>query len=553
MVTPAESRLVSATWGALAASSPDPISLAREKILRWVASRSDEALPSNAYSGASFSLALGHCDVISGNGLWALRFDTADEELRDEAGIERRWRTEAVIAEIKEKAIFTVRLSVVTAIPGVPFFRSSPSLVRELAEAPGLIFDGLLNPQELSRNAALLFQFLSRKDRLPVLAVADNEDGSESFYVQAISKSVCGFAHVVRIPNQTAWDITKAFGRKWSVFNGALRLFMPGVSLELGNYRDHPIWLKQSLPADREGVRAFTRRLLDRLLTSSVSRTDLDELAPSFNSINSHLRALQLADASTVARKAQAEVAAAKTSEDRVAAQHRQIDAMRVEADSLRAQVASIDAKLLEAIQDRDMAYEFNRELEQEIDRLKAQIFGISARNRSLEAQLAEYGEARVAVEPLVSFEDLEDWSERHFAGRLVILPKAARAAKKAVYEDVDHISSCLTLLASHYVDMRRGRDSAAESFRNECERLRVEVSDVGEALQNHRYRQQFLAPYQRGSIELDLHLAPAPGTSERGSWDPKRTYRIYFAWDSEQEVVVIGSLPGHLTTSLTH
>jgi hypothetical protein len=200
------------------------------------------------------------------------------------------------------------------------------------------------------------------------------------------------------------------------------------------------------------------------------------------------------------------------------------------------------------------MAYELNRELEQEVDRLKAQIFGISSRNRALEAQLLEAGASgQIEIEPLNSYDDLEDWAERFFAGRLVILPKAVRAAKKAEYADLKNISDCLSLLASEYVDMRRGVHSGGERYRQKCDELRVEVAPVGDALQNHRYRQQFTAPYQRGYIELDLHLAPAPGTSERGSWDPKRTFRIYFSWDSEQEVVVIGSLPGHLTTSLTH
>lgn len=426
-------------------------------------------------------------------------------------------------------------------------------MVRELSEAPGIVFDGQPDPQDLCDSAPRLFQFLTRRDRRPVLAVADHGEASSGIDTNALKKTYCGFAHVVRVSDELAWEITRTFGRKWSVFNGALRLFMPGVAPDIDNYRDHPIWLKKALPSDTDGLRTFNRRLLDRLLASSVSRPDLEELAPSFNSISSHLRALQLAEVSKLARKAQADVSAATTSEGKVAAQDRQIEAMRVEGDGLRAQLASVDAKLLDVGQDRDMAYEINRELEQEIDRLKAQIFGISTRNRVLESKLAEDDAGQPVIEHLNSYEDLEDWAEQYFAGRLVVLPKAARAAKKAIYSDLEHISRCLTLLAFHYVDMRRGVELAAERYKKNCEALRVEISDVGEALQNHRYRQQFLAPYQRGYIELDQHLAPAPGTSDRGSRDPQKTYRIYFAWDQEQEVVVIGSLPGHLTTGMTH
>jgi hypothetical protein len=549
-----ENRLVSATWGNLIGDAAQAVSAARKNILEWVTKRSDETLPVEAFSGSAFSLALGHCDVLSDGGIWAMRFDTADDAVREELGVERRWRTEAVLADIGGSAIFTTRLSVVTAVSGVPFFRSAPAVVRELAVKPGILFDGLSSNDEIASSAHQLVAFLARSDRRPVIAIADNEDGTESIANRILKDHFVGFAHVIRICPDVAWAITKSLGREWSVFNGAIRLFMPGMNPDAEDYRKHPICLKGSLPTDRQGWSVFRNRMLDRLLAISSARADLDDLAPSFNAINNHLRAVQLAEASKAARVAAVSLDQATTSEDKALAQAAQIEALNAEIDLYRAQTESVKAQVLEVSQDRDLAYEVNEDLEQELDRLKSQIFGITARNRSLEAKLAESGSTGFEdFAPLSSYDDLEEWAEKYFAGRLVVLPKAVRACKKGEYEDLDRISNCIALLAMQYVDMRRGLDGSGSRYREKCDELRIEISPVGEALKNHRYREQFVAPYLRATVELDMHLAPAVGTSERGSWDPKRTFRIYFAWDDEQEVVLLGSLPGHLTTSMTH
>jgi len=44
----------------------------------------------------------------------------------------------------------------------------------------------------------------------------------------------------------------------------------------------------------------------------------------------------------------------------------------------------------------------------------------------------------------------------------------------------------------------------------------------------------------------MDRHLVK--GTSR----DPRFCMRIYFFWDDEENVVVVGHLPGHLTTAAT-
>lgn len=552
----AEVRPVSATWGELVGPTDASIFTARKTILDWISKRSDESVPAAAYDGGPFSLALGHGEVVAGNGLWALRFDTSDEDLREEEGIERRWRTEIVIANPKQgNSLFSVKLSVITATSGVPFIRSAPQLVRDLSVAPGLIFDGeRYGSNKIGEEAKVFFEFLLRHDRRPVIAVAENEMGTVSVDIEWLRRFSAGFAHVVRVPDQLASEIRRRYGRKWSVYGGAIRIYMPGVLLGDDGYRASPIITQKTIPNEKAEQKRFLRRLTEKMLSFSVLRHDLDEQAPGFLSIRSHLQSLAIAGASKAAAKARADVEAANTNEDKISAQAREIEAMRLEQDALRSQARDIEEKLRESLQERDLAYDGNQELEQEVDRLKKQVFSVNARARIFEAKLLEGGEKiQIEIEHPASYEDLDDWAEKYYPDRLIILPKAIKAAKKSEYEDVEHIGRCLSLLAVEYVDMRRGVVGAQDLYQKKCNDLRVEVSPVGSALQNHRYKHQFVAPYQNGYAELDLHLSPASGTAERGSVDPKKTYRIYFSWDRDQELVVVGSMPSHLTTTLTN
>lgn len=551
----AEVRPVSATWGELVGATDTAVFEARKTILDWISERSDESIPATAYDGGAFSLALGHGEVIAGSGLWALRFDTADEGLREEEGVERRWRTEIVIANQKRgNALFSIRLSVITAVSGVPFIRSAPHLVRDLSVAPGLVFDGKqYGSDEIGKEAKAFFEFLRRHDRRPVIAISEDEKGIISIDMEWFRRICAGYAHVVCVSNQLSWEIKQKYGRKWSVFGGAIRIYMPGALLGEDSYRANPVIMQKTIPADKVEQKRFLRRMAEKMFSFSALRSDLDEQAPGFLSIRSHLQSLAIADASKAAAKARAEVEIASTNEDKISAQAREIEAIRLEQEVLRAQTRDIEEKLRESLQERDLAYDVNQELEQEVDRLKTQVFSVNSRARIFEAKLLESGEKiQIEIEYPKSYEDLDDWAETFYPDRLIVLPKAIKAAKKSEYEDVEHIGRCLSLLAVEYVDMRRGVKGAQDLYQKKCNELRVEVSPVGTALQNHRYKQQFVAPYQNGYVDLDLHLSPASGTAERGSVDPKKAYRIYFSWDRDQELVVVGSMPSHLTTSLT-
>lgn len=547
----AEVRIVSAAWGELSRKD-DSVEAARVKVLNWASKRTKEAFPEAAFRGERFELALGHGEAISDAGVWAFRFDTADEALRETEGIERRWRTEVVIAEnVRDRPpLFSVRLSVVTAVAGVPFVRSAPALIRELAKGPGILFGGapkLLNGVPL--DAAEFGRFLQRRDRRPIVAISESLSCVDEV-VAGLERALIGFAHVVRIDESISLYITHTFGRRWSVFDGGIRAYFPGVNFENQTPFLHPVWTKGEVPVDSNNLRRFIARIQRRMLAESAARVDLDDVAPGFISIESYLHSARLQAAREQVVQANAQADAARTDVERLAAAEGQVEALSRESAAQKCEIQSLQGQVDSAIQERDFAFEVAKEYEEEIGRIKSQFHHALNKVSVLNSTLESLGGLTCQqVDIPNTFDDLQDWAQKYYPDRLVITAKSIRSAKKSVYEDIPHIYKCLQLLAVEYCDMRRGCN---DKFVESAAGLRVEVSDVGVALNNHRYKQQFEVSYNGGYEIADLHLAPAKGTAERGSVDPKRSYRIYFFWDEQLGMVVVASLPGHLNTTLT-
>lgn len=543
-----EIRTVSASWGQISSKAGSTESM-RRVVLDWAAKRSYEPFPSLAYEGGGFELALGGGEAVSGDGVWAFRFDTADEGLRASDGIERKWRTEVVIATPEDTGapLFSVRLSVITAVSGIPFARSAPALIREIGKIEGASFGEI--PVDRSGYVAGAFDFigwLSRRERKPVVAIS----GDRSDLYARLKRSLLGFAQVVRVDEDLSWRLTRALGKKWSVYEGAIRVYYPGLDPEVHTPFYHPYWKSSEIPINPSEVNAFSSRLQRRLYAESAGRPDLDDVAPGFQQIESYLLALRLKAAAENVRLANIKVDSARTNEEKVLALDSQVLALKAENEGLAKEVDSLKERIHAISSEKDFAYETAKEYEEELERIKSHLHSALSKISHLSSSLKEAGGVDGDVDLPETFDELQDWAENFFPHCLVITGKALRAAKKSVYEDVPHIYSCLKLLATEYRDMRITGDSSG--FKRAADEMRVEVSDVGLAATHRRYKHQFEFPYNGGYALADLHLCPAKGTAERGSVDPRRAYRIYFHWDDQLQLVVVASLPSHLDTTLT-
>jgi hypothetical protein len=136
---------------------------------------------------------------------------------------------------------------------------------------------------------------------------------------------------------------------------------------------------------------------------------------------------------------------------------------------------------------------------------------------------------------------DIGVWAAEH-SDSIVVLGRAIAGAKKSIYEDVELVYAALDLLATTYREVKLGQRDRMD-LRDHCLRLGLEI---GGSVDPSRADDTYYVRWGGRRRFLDQHLAR--GTSR----DPRLCLRIYFTWDEDEQKVIIGWLPTHLTNSRT-
>lgn len=159
------------------------------------------------------------------------------------------WRSEIATGPNDEPAHVTVRIRI-RAQAGSPIapldyeFRV-PAIVRTLLRELDA-YDGDVRcladagPEVGPSDVDELVSLLTSPDRrLPVVVVSRQSDtGNVLLDTRELTKELAGSAHVrVMSSSRTSWALTDAVGQPLSVFDGALRIYFPGMALEDDPYR----------------------------------------------------------------------------------------------------------------------------------------------------------------------------------------------------------------------------------------------------------------------------------------------------------------------------
>ncbi|MDR1832624.1 MAG: DUF3450 domain-containing protein [Fusobacteriaceae bacterium] len=142
---------------------------------------------------------------------------------------------------------------------------------------------------------------------------------------------------------------------------------------------------------------------------------------------------------------------------------------------------------------------------------------------------------------------EITPWAEREFAGRLLLLPRAKQLLAETKNNRPDLIWKALAFLGSEYYDMQVQRITEEEAKTRASYKYQrwFDVSPISEEI-IRAYPREYKVHYSQNAftgkkkeVGLNLHL--------RSGVDSENLVRIYFLWDREKKLVVIGSLPDHL------
>lgn len=452
----------------------------------------------------------------------------------------RMWITDTQLYRDDDDYLFAVRLSVTSlqsCTEDVPFSR--PEFVRLIIDNIGVSdvikLSGQRHLLSTQEDINIFLSFLEDPDRyMPVVLLTPCyhiEDAVCNGYMMdaaQMANDLSGVAHIFQVTQEANEYLTERIGKQWSAFNGAVRTYYPGVSFEESDYYQHPLLTQQSIRL-RDTIESDDPNLCMHEIEEYVQNYVLAQrVLWEEKGIDFYLTAYQnhLREQRTASTQSHHEL---------ISSYEKQLEQLQKQSDE-NLSLADSYAKDCEA------SREENDKQRQLISQLKAQVSALRFQLKDVTGETAEQ-----CIPEDGTYSDMSEWIGQYYPDKLFLHPRAARSLKEANYADTQLVYKCLKLLATSYFDYRTGLISYDE-FITACKQIdsgldeRGAITDVAAGMQGETYYVQ----YRGKKRKLERHLAK--GSNK----DRRYCLRIYFFWDDEDQVVVIGDLPHHLDTSAT-
>lgn len=500
-----------------------PAETARDEVLKWAQKRSGGLLTEEAWAHQSFEYLAGgrNCVAIriesEGSDIWGIRAEDPDKNV---AG--RIWTTEVTVGSSNdEEPKFSLRLLVGTPEEQLSIEPHTPGLVQQVADSCGMACD-IYNINACAWDidtaclAEQLIDFLVDPERRLPLIVLSVPEGSEDYFgtlldADKLTLATLGLAHIAILPAEFTWCLTERFGKRLSVFGGAIRLYLPGFTEDADPYGGHklivPDYLDTPEKEKRESI--WLRRFV---ASESIRRTRLDKDVLGFATIKS------------------------------VSLKHQQQKLLEKGAgtgEQLKAAEQRIEALEDEVEKQKGYAQDFSDEhakAEERADTAEKQLKLSAFRIQQLLEQLKQRGESPDAnIELPGVWAEFEEWCDKNLAGRVVLSPSARRGVKNPQFKDVRLAARCLIWLAN---DCRNSKFGGGRGS------IEGQIIESG-YLNSHCGADQYEFTWQGRSYNVEWHIKSGGNTRA-----PTRCLRIYYFWDDNSQQFIVAEMPAHRDTA---
>ncbi len=498
--------------------------LARDEILKWTEKRTGGQLPESAWMHKEFEYIAGgrNCAAVriadDTKDIWAIRADDPDKGVA-----QRTWTTEAIVGHaLDQRALLSVRLLISSPEQELQIEPAVPGFLRKLESECGLYRgDERLNPEPLiirsEENTGNLIDMLTdlgRRVPVFVLSVPEFETDLEKPLIDPlpISYATLAIAVVVVLPARFTWVLTERFGKRLSVFGGAVRVYLPGFTEDANPYGGHDLILANRLLTAQD-IKNISARLRQVAATESIRQLRLGDHVLSYAAVRQQNLDMGLARLKQQGASHEEQLSTAQT----------QIDILKKD--------------LSKALEDQDWFSREYDEMDARSQAAESQLEAAGYRIRQLQDQIEAQGanpDANISLPS--SWEKFADWCDQHLVGRVLLSPRARREVKAPKFRDITAAARCLLWLANEY---RTRRLNGGEGD------LRTMV-DSG--VQNDRCgTDSFQIDWQGKRVDVEWHVKNGGNTR-----DPSRCLRIYYLWDDASQQVIIASMPAHVRTGAT-
>lgn len=386
-------------------------------------------------------------------------------------------------------------------------------LVSALVSALSAEEDGrplVAHPWHVGEDAAAhLADLLLDPDRaLPVVVVSSPDSPAAQSQPEplvdpeAVARSLVGVAHVAVLASRGAsFVLTRLIGPSFAVFDGAVRLYWPGLT-SASRPHDHILWLPSAL--GRNGTGWLRRALLDLLMPVAVIRFSTAAL--------------------------EAGIA--------LAAERRRREELRTLWEEARNAGLSEEWE-----QELEAAWSENERLRKERDILAGQLTAALDNVRTMARtwhRQPEHGQAAnppPSTDRPLSVLQAVEWAAQH-CKQLVILGDAFESARRATYRQPDRV--WMALRAMDAATAAWQRDELSGGFKNAFAKGGFDYGHSLGVAALGRHPSEYERTYDGSKIVLGPHLRLGRGS-------PEACCRIYFHFDEERRVCVVGHVGNHL------
>ena len=469
-------------------------------------------------------------------GIFVLRAVHQDSDI---AG--RSWITDVELFKNNDECTFAVRLSVSSpqsCTEDIPFSR--PQFVGRIMNEIGLCDVQRLEftPKYIESNQDVeeFVRFLEDSERsMPIVLLTPCNSVEEStcngymMDAEKMANDLRGAAHVYQIASREANDhLNDIIGKQWSAFNGAVRTYYPGLSFETSELYQHPLVTQQTIrirnansdSEDNACMQDVTKHIKNYIVRRRISWEEKDILF--YTAVYHQLLQEQ-------------RLTNAKNQDELIEYYKMLVEEIQSECEEHK-QAGNAYANDCETYREQCDQY---RKL---VGQLKAQISSLRHQLKMISGNTDGYN---IPLDG--GYADIEAWIDEYYPDRLFLHSRAVRSLKDACYENTELVYKCLKLLATAYYDYRIGNISY-DDFSTACKQIdsgleeRAAITDVAAGMEGDTYYVQ----HHGRRCKLERHL------TKGRSKDRRYCLRIYFFWDEQNQVIVIGDLPHHLDTSAT-
>jgi hypothetical protein len=255
----------------------DIVKETRDIFLTWV--KEQTFLENDAWQGKSFKV-LPHSGLSLAEGIAAENLYSVQLVADDNEKPKRKWITEFYLDWTEEVPILCVRQTHTRPMdPTQP--RKKPKLgiprfVREISEVIG-IFDGDMpfsqEPWFIDNDEAYtsFIRFLESPERQRPIVVVSLSSGDHNTLLDEnkLSRDALGLLHTAVINPTYSWRFTEEYGREFSVFGGAIRIYYPDFNPDDDEPVSHTLFTERKISTWIGGETSLSQYIIDKCVGST--------------------------------------------------------------------------------------------------------------------------------------------------------------------------------------------------------------------------------------------------------------------------------------------